>query len=122
MLIVIFALLLPSLIAINTTFTVAVANPVINAATQYVWNVTFNSTAPRNTVTLTFPTAVTVQSTSAVSYNGSPLTISGFTPNSITFSGTTLNLTTFVLLTISPILNPPSAIPSTHSFTLTTPL
>jgi len=105
-----------------TDFTVKVANTVINAVTDYSWAINFSPINSRSTITLTFPTNVTVTNTSTVTWNGVSLPKTAFTPTSISFTATDLAAESSIELKVTNVRNPPTAMIANYNFTLTSPL
>ena len=105
-----------------TDFTVTIANTLINALTDYSWAVNFAPIASRSTITLTFPTNVTVTNISEVTWNGVTLPKTASTTTSISFTATALAAESSILLKVSNIRNPPTAMIANYNFTLTSSL
>ena len=102
-----------------TVFTVTPSDRTINAQTSYTWIITFSPISNRTAITFSFPSTVTVTNNSSVIYNSGLLAISSFTSNTISFSASGIGAVNNATITVTNVVNPPSAIPSTTDFTVT---
>ena len=107
---------------IATNFTLTPATTIINAISDYTWNINFSPIASRNSITLSFPINVTVNANSSVTWNGLTLNKTAYTTNTITFNATELASESSISLVVTNIRNPATAIIANYNFTLTSPL
>lgn len=115
--IIIVLLIFKEILAAATGFTISILDPKINAVTSYTWQISFSDTSTRSTMTFTFPTGVTISSsTSATFGGGSSLTPISNTSNSVTFNTGLVTIASIINVIISNIINPFSALGSQTSF------
>lgn len=104
----------------SNSVTVALNSYNINAVTNYTWTIFFNGTTNRSSITLNFPTQVTVTNASRAYLGGMTLlTISGNTSNSLTLNTNSNSIVGTVSIVVTNVINPPSAI-STALFSVIT--
>ncbi len=117
---IIVSIIITKLIA--TDFTITPTSTIINTINDYTWNIIFSPIVSRNTISLTFPTNVTVNANSSVVCNGVTLTKTANTSNSITFNATSLAAEASIMIVVTNIRNPSSASIANFNFTLISPL
>lgn len=118
LLVVLVLLFLEGMHAIgNASFTIAIANPSINAVTNYTWTIYLSdTTTARSWMMLTFPTSVALSSNSVSYINGSPYLPFSNTSNTLNLSTSTLALTSPLIVIVTNVTNPYAASNSVTSF------
>jgi hypothetical protein len=115
--IILVLLIFKEILSAATGFTVSISDPKINAVTSYTWLISFTDTSARSTMTFTFPTGVTISSsTSATFGGGSSIAPTSNTSNSVTFSTTSVPISLLLNVVISNVINPFSALSSQTTF------
>lgn len=110
-------LIFKEILAAATGFTVSILDPKINAVTSYTWQLSFTDTGQRSTMTFTFPSGVSFSGTTTATFGGgTPLVPISAISNSISFTTTTVSITSLLNVVITNVINPFSALSSQTSF------
>ena len=102
-----------------TTFEITPNSLTINTLTNYLWTFAFSPNGTRPTLALSFPAFLSLSPNSTALYNGVPQTLTALTSNSITISAANFSTLPALAITITNVVNPPSAVTSANTFFLT---